>query len=268
MTILALIFLDAPTLLTFLQSQSVSLVLLLTFVVCVCCTLMACLWGEAGLMVYTSVAVVAANIQVLKAVPVTLGAEPVALGTIVFGSTFLVSDILTEYCGKKAAQKNIMLSMGATLFFTVLMMLGAGASISGLRVPDHNMFLDVHAAMVTLFTPAPALVVASLMAYGISQWYDVWIFRTIARLTHQKYLWLRTLVSTLVSAFLDTVIFSVLAWRLLAVIPLPWDTIFYTYILGTYGFRVLISLSATPCIYLARYVMPGATLPAVCVIKK
>ena len=54
-------------------------------------------FGEVGLYVYTSIAVIAANIQVLKIVKFSFFAEPIALGTILFASIFLCTDILAEY---------------------------------------------------------------------------------------------------------------------------------------------------------------------------
>ena len=56
-------------------------------------------FGEVGLYVYTSIAVIAANIQVLKIVKFPFFSDPIALGTILFASTFLCTDILSEYYG-------------------------------------------------------------------------------------------------------------------------------------------------------------------------
>ena len=63
------------------------------------------LFGEVGIYLYTIIAVIAANIQILKIVKFSFFNEPVALGTILFASTFLCTDILTEYYGVKSAKK-------------------------------------------------------------------------------------------------------------------------------------------------------------------
>ena len=57
------------------------------------------IFGEVGLYIYTVVAVIVANIQVLKLVKFSFFIDPVALGTILFASTFLCTDILTEFYG-------------------------------------------------------------------------------------------------------------------------------------------------------------------------
>ena len=62
------------------------------------------IFGYVGLYVYSSIAVIAGNIQVLKTVDFFYSHEPVALGTLLFASTFLCTDILSEHYGKEKAQ--------------------------------------------------------------------------------------------------------------------------------------------------------------------
>ena len=64
------------------------------------------IFGEIGLYIYTIVAIIVANIQVLKIVKFSFFSDPVALGTILFASTFLCTDILSEYYSKEKAKKN------------------------------------------------------------------------------------------------------------------------------------------------------------------
>ena len=81
------------------------------------------LFGEVGLYIYTVIAIIAANIQVLKIVKFSFFEEPIALGTILFASTFLCTDILAEYYGAKSARKNILLGFSGFLLMTILMLL-------------------------------------------------------------------------------------------------------------------------------------------------
>ena len=55
------------------------------------------IFGYIGIFIYSALAVIAGNIQVLKTVDFFYSPEPVALGTILFASTFLCTDILSEY---------------------------------------------------------------------------------------------------------------------------------------------------------------------------
>ena len=203
------------------------------------------LYGAMGLMVYSSVAVIVANLQVQTATKYSFFHEPVALGTIVFSSVFIVSGILTEYYGKEKAQQAVWLSFMAMIVTTFFMLVTIGFKpASG--------FDTAHKAMCTLFLPAPALIAASLIAYAAGQLNDIWIFATLSRLTRGKFLWLRSFIATLIGAFLDNLIFSVLAWMVFSSQPLSWKTVLFTYVLGTYLLRVLVAFAGIPFIYLAR----------------
>jgi uncharacterized integral membrane protein (TIGR00697 family) len=207
--------------------------------------LMMRLYGAIGLMVYSSLAVIVANLQVQKATTYSFFHEPIALGTVVFSSLFIVSSILTEYYGKSQARKAIWLSFTSMILVTFFMLVTIGFKpASGFYAP--------HQALCTLFLPAPALIAASLIAYIAGQLNDIWIFATLSRLTHRHFLWLRTLFATLIGAFLDNLVFSVLAWMVFAVHPLPWKTVFFTYVLGTYLLRVCVAFVGIPFVYLAR----------------
>lgn len=203
------------------------------------------LYGAVGLMVYSSVAVIVANLQVQTATKYSFFHEPVALGTIVFSSVFIVSGILTEYYGKDKARQAVWLSFIAMIVTTFFMLVTVGFKPA-------NGFSSAHKAMCVLFLPAPALIAASLIAYAAGQLNDIWIFASLSRLTRGKYLWFRSFVATLIGAFLDNLIFSVLAWMVFSAHPLSWKTVFFTYVLGTYFFRVLAAIAGIPFIYLAR----------------
>jgi len=84
------------------------------------------LFGYIGLYVYSVIAVIAGNIQVLKTVDFFYSFEPVALGTILFTSTFLCTDILSEYYDSKKAKMNILISFSGFLLMTILMIFTIG----------------------------------------------------------------------------------------------------------------------------------------------
>ena len=213
------------------------------------------LFGVAGLWIYSVVAVIAANIQVLKAVQFAVFEEPVALGTVVMASSFLCTDILAEYYGAAQARRAVWLGFAAYALMTILMILGLGfrplSSENGWAWAVEN-----HEHMEALFTPAPALLAAGMIAYLCSQFHDVWIYEGLRRLTRGRWLWLRNTASTALSSLLDSVIFSVLAWRVFAVEALPWATVLFTYILGTYGLRLAVAVLDTPIIYAAKACLP------------
>ena len=84
------------------------------------------LFGEAGLYVYTVLAIIGANIQVLKIVDFPFFSNPIALGTILFSTTFLTTDILAEYYGEKFARRNILIGFISFLLMTIFMLFTIG----------------------------------------------------------------------------------------------------------------------------------------------
>ncbi len=212
------------------------------------------LLGQNGIYVFMAVMVIAGNIQVTKLVNFPFYDNPVPLGTTLFAATYLATDILTEYYGAAAARRGILLAFSGMVLMVITMVLTLGFTpLTMLQSIQAGMpeATDSQKALLTIFTPAPALLLASLSSFLISQFTDVWIFSLIKRLTHQKWLWLRNNLSCWLSALLDNTVFSLLAWRLFSSSPVPWHTLILGYILGTYLLRVIISAMNTPFIYLA-----------------
>jgi uncharacterized integral membrane protein (TIGR00697 family) len=210
-------------------------------------------FGAAGLYAYIVIAVIGANLQVLKPVQFTVFADPVALGTILFASTYLATDILAEHYGKAAARKGVFLGFAGFLFWTLLMLVTLGfPPVTPEQAGDALAWaVPVHGSMAVLFTPAPIFFVAGMTAYLISQLNDVWLYDRLRQMTAGRSLWLRNNASTAVSALIDNIVFSLLAWIILAPEPLPFMTVVTTYILGTYALRLLVAVLDTPFIYLA-----------------
>jgi uncharacterized integral membrane protein (TIGR00697 family) len=233
-----------------MQSLSAECMALLMFLGCAVSVLFLFrLFGAMGLYLYNTVILLVANIQVLKLGTFWFSPEPVALGTVAFATTFLATDILTEHYGKAVARKGVWISFTGHILMTLLMLLTLGyASPAGDKV---------HEAMMTLFSPSPRILVAGLLAYGISQFLDISLFDWIGRLTNRRWLWLRMNVSTFLSGLVDNILFSVLAWVILSPNPVSMHSLIFTYILGTYVARALVSIFSTPIIYLSYWGLPN-----------
>lgn len=210
---------------------------------------------QSGLYVFISVAVIAANIQVIKPVFFPFFEAPIPLGTTLISATYLACDILAEYYGSEDARRGVFIAFSASLMFIVFMMITLW--FKPLGVSDAARFnlmesLAAQPALITLFSPQPLLLLSSLSSFLLSQLFDVSIFMHIRRLTAKRWLWLRSLVSTWLSALLDSFVFNVLAFRLLALHPVDWHTLIFGFIPGTYAVRMLVSFLDTPMIYWAK----------------
>ncbi len=226
------------------------LILLLKFFLCggllLLCFRMA---GLMGLYLYTGIGVIASNIAVLKQVQFSFYPTSMAVGTILFTSLFLCSDIINEYYGKRAALKAVLYGFLAYFLMTVFMM-------SILAYGDASSSPEAHAAIQTLFVPAPALFVSSLIAYFTSQYTDIFIYRFIRKQTGTAQLGLRALLSSLVASFLDNAVFSFFAWYVFALNAGTFSEIFWKYMFGTSILRVLLSGGNVGFMYLSRFCKP------------
>ena len=242
------------------NSTSIEITWLLFLIFCFTSILVLLkLFGEVGIYLYTIIAVIAANIQILKIVKFSFFNEPVALGTILFASTFLCTDILTEYYGVKSAKKNILLGFTGFLLMTIFMLFTIGFKpLDKITAGDnYSWALPLQDNLLGVFLPFPIFFIASMIAYLFSQFFDIWFFEKISKFTNRRFLWFRNNFSTIVSSLVDNTIFSVFAWIIFNPNPLDFNTVLFTFILGTYFLRILIALFDTPFIYLAKYFLPN-----------
>jgi hypothetical protein len=177
--------------------------------------------------------VVIANITAGKIVDFFSFAVPAAV--IVYASTFLVTDIITEVWGKGEARKAVWLGFYANL----VLVLYVSIAIRWQAMPFAQEYSQKFGEVLGL---VPRVVLASMIAYLVAQHHDVWAFHFWGERTQGKYLWLRNNASTLVSQAIDTTLFISIAF--LGVYPIG------GLILGQYLAKVSIALLDTPFCYL------------------
>jgi queuosine precursor transporter len=178
-----------------------------------------------------------------------------------FAATYLCTDLLTEYYGRRWALRAVWLGFFGLLTFIVFMFLAMGYAPLTAEVATatgNEWTLGTQAHLTAIFTPAPIFFISGMAAYLASQLHDVWLYRLVRRLTGGRALYLRNILSTSVSALIDNTIFSLLAWIVLNPDPLPLSTVIWTYILGTWVLRVVLAFIDTPFMYLARWCLPPA----------
>ena len=202
------------------------------------------LFGRKGLYAYIAMSVIAANIQVAKTI--TIFGITATLGNTMFSGIFLATDLLSEKYGKKAAMTAVFIGFFMQLSFLVV------TQFSLWFAPDASDWAQPH--MEGLFSLAlPVFTIAGLSSFIVSQNVDVFIFHIIkAKFPEDKWLWLRNNGSTLISQFIDTLLFTaiVVAFGLWTV----GDSI--EIFIVTYLFKVILSISDTPFVYLIKKVNP------------
>jgi uncharacterized integral membrane protein (TIGR00697 family) len=240
-------------LLSFLpHGLSGEVLLLVTALVCFCAILLLFrFFGRDGAVAYIVLGSVVSNLQVLKTAVLQVTSQPVVLGTVVFTSLFWAMELVSEHEGPRVARTTLKLSFWAPL----LVMVWMGITIAHEPVLSLKN-LEVHKALEVLFHPAPALFIAGIFAYFISQWFGIWLFTVLKTRFSDAYLGSRAICVILVAGFLDNVLFSILAWKIFAIQNITWGELFWTYIVGASGLRALLSLGAGPLLYCARHFSP------------
>lgn len=203
------------------------------------------LFGKAGLQVAIATAIILANLQGPK-LTIIFGLQT-SLGVIFYSSIFFATDVLSENYGREAANKAV--RMGFAVSIIVLLML----SLALLYLPSSNagtaaFSASIHDAFATIVNYTPRFIFGSLLAYYVSQHFDVWAFHKIRSITGERWLWLRNNLSTASSQIVDTLIFSLVTW---------WGIVDLRTALALGGakylFKIAIAAIDTPFIYWARH---------------
>jgi uncharacterized integral membrane protein (TIGR00697 family) len=239
----------------YLHSFSPEVVCLFTYIACyISITVFTLLWKSSGLYLYGVVAILASNMQVLKAMQLSFYDYPVPLGTIIFTTTFLASDALNELFGASAARRLVFLSFAASILMLVFMTLAVGVKPLNIEASsEYGHFNVAHNALKIIFTPNIAILIASITSYFISQFTDIAIFSKL-KSSNKRHLWFRGFVSIAIACLLDTVIFSTLAWYIFNPKSVDLHTLIFTYILGGYTLQLITAFLNTPMLYILRAV--------------
>ena len=201
------------------------------------------IFGKTGLHVWTAIATITANIEVMILVE-AFGMEQ-TLGNVLFASNFLVTDILSELHGKEEANKAVNIGIAASLAFIFI------SQSWFLYTPAANDWASE--SIYAIFSNTPRLMLASFLVYAICQKFDVWAYHKWWAFTQKKFgdkdsfLWLRNNGSTLVSQLLNTVLYTFGAF--LGTYEL--ETLF-SICISSYIIFIVTSLADTPFVYLAK----------------
>ena len=201
------------------------------------------LFGRNGLYAFAVFGTLLGNIAVCKCVDL-FGLSTTA-GNVLYASTFLVTDILSEKYGKKAASKAVAYS------FSIMILWLLGSQLILWFTPNANDYIND--SLMVVFGLVPRITIASLLGFVCSQNIDVFLYHFIWKKTGDKQgmLWLRNNGSTLISQAIDTVIFTSLAF--FGTYPFP---VFMSIMITTYLFKAVVAVLDTPFIYLARKITP------------
>ena len=147
------------------------------------------------------------GMNVLGGKIVPFGPFQVSVAFLIVPLSFLMTDIVEEVYGKKKAREFIIAGVISLIVFL-------GFIILFLVLPPAERFTH-NEEYRTIFGTSARIVFASITAFLLSQFHDVWSFKFWKDTTKGKMLWLRTNLSTTVSMTIDTFVFMFLAFYML-----------------------------------------------------
>ena len=166
---------------------------------------------------------------------------PFSVGQLAFPITFILTDILNEFYGRKVVRRVTLLG-----FCMIGLMLGL-VYVSSL-MPFAS--FAVEPSFVTarefdrVFTQAMWIQVASMIAFLIGNFIDISVFFVLKRMTQDRMLWLRATGSTAVSQLVDTIVITAIAFGHTMTFE-----IYVITVLTSYAIKLLAAIGITPILY-------------------
>jgi uncharacterized integral membrane protein (TIGR00697 family) len=169
---------------------------------------------------------------------ISVGGVVLPAAIIVFPVSYVVADVLTEVWGYAAARRVIWLGFGCNLLMVVAIWLGG-------EIPPAPVWSGQEAYRQIL-GQTPRILLASFLAYLAGEFANAYVLARVKIVTRGRWLWVRTIGSTLVGQALDSAIFIGLAFA--GTVPAG---VLAGIVVAQWGAKVLYEAAATPLTYLA-----------------
>jgi hypothetical protein len=207
--------------------------------------LLAAKMGKEFLFALVALLSILMNIFVIK--PFEIFGFAVYGGNEIYGLIFLATDLLAENFSKKEARRAVKIGICSLLIYFL-------AATFFVKIEPNltaEKGAEIQKSFENIFAPAWQIVIASITAFSVSNFFDVEFFHFLKNKTRGQFLWLRNNLSTTVSQTFDTFIFTILAsafgifgWKF-----------FWQIVIFNLTFKILIALLDTPFLYLSKIVL-------------
>jgi len=158
-------------------------------------------------------------------------------GTILFPLSYIFGDILTEVYGFRRSRRVIWLGFAAALLMSLTLY------VVQLLPPAAGWQYQDDFRHILGFVPR--IVLASLIAYFAGEFSNSFTLSRLKIVTRGRFLWVRTITSTLIGEGLDTLLFCMIAFY--GILPVP---LLISVILSNYIFKCSVEILFTPFTYI------------------
>ncbi len=174
---------------------------------------------------------------------IQIGPFVMSIGIIPWPVVFLATDLINEYFGQKGVRKLSLITAALIAYAFIILFLAINVPAAGISPVKDSQFLAV-------FGQSMWIIVASIIAFLVSQLIDVGIFWAVKKRTGESKIWLRTTGSTVISQLFDSFIVLGIAFWLPG--KIDFDTFISSALTG-YVFKLSTAVVLTPVIYLGHY---------------
>ncbi|MBK7148382.1 MAG: queuosine precursor transporter [Bacteroidetes bacterium] len=174
-------------------------------------------------------------------------------GILLWPFVFVMTDIINEYYGTRGVR--FLSLLGAFMIGYAFLMLTLGMNVAPapwwISSSDFGTALHYENAYDAVFGQGANIIVGSILAFVLGQWVDVYVFHFIKRQTGERYIWLRSTGSTIISQFIDTFVVLFYAFYISKMgQPNQWkiQLVLAVGLVG-YLYKFVVALLLTPVIY-------------------
>lgn len=178
------------------------------------------------------------------ALPLVGATAVLSAGIIPFPVTFLLTDLINEFYGKKGARFVTWIGFGMSVL--VFLLLKAGEQLPYMATPPES-GLITQTQFFSFSTNYSGMFVASLTAYLVGQMLDIWIFGLFKFTLKDKHLWVRATGSTVISQIFDSLLVTYIAFN----DNMPLGDILHI-AASNYVWKFLIAVGITPLLYIGQ----------------
>ncbi|KYG80233.1 queuosine precursor transporter [Roseivirga echinicomitans] len=176
-------------------------------------------------------------------------------GVLLWPVVFITTDIINEYFGKQGVKRITYITVGliayAFLVIYLAMKLIPADFWLGVYATDANgNAFNINDAFEKVFSQGLNIIFASLVAFLIGQFVDVYVFHKLREITGHNKIWLRATGSTLISQLIDSFVVLFIAFYFLGSWPIEQVLAVG---LTNYIYKFLIAILLTPLLYIAHY---------------
>jgi hypothetical protein len=177
---------------------------------------------------------------------VQVGPFPYDAGTILFPLSYIFGDVLTEVYGYKRSRRVIWTGFAASALMAVVFWF-----VTFLPIPADQGPQPQSEAFNLALSATPFIVLGSLIAFFAGEFTNSYVLARMKVATRGRWLWSRTIASTLLGELVDTLLFVTIAFAIgFAVLGSPMDgTLFWTIMISNYIFKVGVEVLFTPITY-------------------